>query len=289
MYVALLTLFLLSRLFLWHFVVRHLDPSLQKIALKRPIERVPLLGLAVHLINFLYLQRAWSDDEQRMTSAFRYWSACNHDTQLLLFPEGTDYTPSNVEKSNLVCDRNKQPRFSHVLAPRSTGFAHCLAASTVDDVQLFTGGVVDVTIGYRGCQVEEGNDSATPQTESALLRGELPSEIHFHVRVYDDVGDPEDASLLLNDIWRKKDMLLERFARSGSFTSGTAKVSFEKPLSIAMRMLPFVWLALAALFLYASATNDFVFYWSMACALFTFVVFPLWPLDIARLEQTIFF
>lgn len=43
----------LDWLFLWHLVIRHLSARQQKIALKKQLERVPIFGVAIHLIQFV--------------------------------------------------------------------------------------------------------------------------------------------------------------------------------------------------------------------------------------------
>jgi lysocardiolipin and lysophospholipid acyltransferase len=265
----------LDWLFLWHFVTRFLDPSLQKIVLKRQLERVPLLGLAVHLLNFLYLERNWTNDEARIERAINYWSASEHETQLLLFPEGTDFTPSNVAKSNARCDENNEARFRHVLAPRTAGFAHCLLNG--EDNGLFAR-VLDITIGYKAPPT-----IGMPQTEKALLFGRLPAEIHFHARFY-DAGDPDEASSLLDKIWRNKDALLERFERNGQFSDNAT----VQPAILAEILVFFSWLILSVGLLYEASVYNGLFWWTVLCAAYIFVIFPLWPIDIATLEQKLF-
>lgn len=42
--------------------------------------------------------------------------------QILLFPEGTDLSPSNIVRSNKYADKNNLPNYKHVLHPKTTGF-----------------------------------------------------------------------------------------------------------------------------------------------------------------------
>ena len=43
--------------------------------------------------------------------------------QILLFPEGTDLTPTTKARSDRFAEKNDLPKYNHVLHPRTTGFA----------------------------------------------------------------------------------------------------------------------------------------------------------------------
>ena len=51
-----------------------------------------------------------------------YFADLNYKTQLLLFPEGTDLSQQNKDKSNEFAKKNGLPLYDYVLHPRTAGF-----------------------------------------------------------------------------------------------------------------------------------------------------------------------
>lgn len=61
-------------------------------------------------------------DLVHMRTVFRYLVANQYPTTLLLFPEGTDLSRSNVEKAHKYADSRRLQRHDYVLLPKVAGF-----------------------------------------------------------------------------------------------------------------------------------------------------------------------
>ena len=150
--------------------------------------------------NFLFIKRRWENDKKEFHDKLYYLNSINYPCQLLLFPEGGDMTHKTKERSDNYADQNNLPRYHYCLHPRTTGFVYVVNA-------LRNGGldaVYDVTIGY---------PDALPKTESELVKGIMPREVHFHIRSYDDKDLPKDEQLgqWCKNRWEEKEERLRYF------------------------------------------------------------------------------
>lgn len=69
---------------------------------------------------------------------------------LLLFPEGTNFSPITIDKSNNYVDSNGMRRYERVLAPRVKGLDFILH-QLEDEVQS----IYDITIAFTGIKSDE--------------------------------------------------------------------------------------------------------------------------------------
>lgn len=80
---------------------------------------------------------------------------------LLLFPEGTDLSNSNIRKSNDYAAKHNLPEYKYVLHPKSTGFFVSLQA-----MRHHGGSVHDITVAFK-----DKNEGQRPG-EKELILGE---------------------------------------------------------------------------------------------------------------------
>ena len=89
----------------WNFLwmgLFHAGPTHNaKIILKESVRKVPGLGWVMAMSRFVYLKRVWSEDREQLDRMLDYFSATRTEgaRQLLLFPEGTNITPTSIEKA----------------------------------------------------------------------------------------------------------------------------------------------------------------------------------------------
>eukprot|EP01104_Vermistella_antarctica_P017373 TRINITY_DN614_c1_g1_i1.p1 TRINITY_DN614_c1_g1~~TRINITY_DN614_c1_g1_i1.p1 ORF type:complete len:400 (-),score=71.08 TRINITY_DN614_c1_g1_i1:29-1228(-) len=201
--------------FLWTFVLRKMRLEHEKIVLKDSLRNVPGFGWAMQCFCFLFISRAWATDESVMKDKIDYFGDLKFPIQLLIFPEGTDLSPSNVEKSHAFAEKTGLAKYDYVLHPRVKGFEHCVRClrSTSDSIY-------DITIAY---------PDVVPENEACLLHGQLPKEIHFLVRRYDirtmqrvkcvedvsasdaELPDASEVSEWCKQRWAEKEDTLKRF------------------------------------------------------------------------------
>ena len=76
--------------------------------------------------RFIYISRKWERDEVRIAKQVEYLGKHSADQpyQLVLFPEGTNLTPSAKEKSRLFGEKNNLKPLNYLLQPRTTGFTY---------------------------------------------------------------------------------------------------------------------------------------------------------------------
>eukprot|EP00992_Anisonema_acinus_P011021 TRINITY_DN7066_c0_g1_i1.p1 TRINITY_DN7066_c0_g1~~TRINITY_DN7066_c0_g1_i1.p1 ORF type:complete len:265 (+),score=30.05 TRINITY_DN7066_c0_g1_i1:481-1275(+) len=125
---------------------------------------------------------------------------------LLIFPEGTDLSPNNIKRSHAFAEKNGLPKFSHVLIPRSTGFAFCL-----QELRESIAAVYDITMGYVDFTPGER------PSEGSLLRARWPREVHFHVERHPIESMPsteEEVSQWVQSRFDEKETRLKAFYES---------------------------------------------------------------------------
>ena len=83
---------------------------------------------------FLSLSRKWADDEAVIDAMLEHYVAHRQSKALaiLIFPEGSDLSASNVAKSQAYARANHMPEFSRVLIPRTTGYVMLILLIILD-------------------------------------------------------------------------------------------------------------------------------------------------------------
>ena len=174
----------------------------------------------MQMCRFLYIDRCWKSDQFRMGLMLDHLakvsteesgqSAVGGNYQLLIFPEGTNLTEKTRAKSNDYAAKTNQKPLKYLLHPRTTGFSYLAGQMRKSMVKVaFTGStdfsrfsefickestnkkhfllthiflcvadnnlnaIYDVTIAY---------PDNLPETEVELAHGNIPSEIHFHIK-----------------------------------------------------------------------------------------------------------
>ena len=170
------------------------------------IKYVPGAGWGMLFLDCPFVKRNWAADRESIARTFSRLVKGRVPVWLILFPEGTRITPEKLSKSHdYARDRGLEPH-QHLLLPRTKGFA-----ASVQGLRGHLDAVYDITIGY----------PAGVPTLWQYCRGYV-RVAHLHVRRY-PVGDmpAEDDELAkwLVDRFQEKDQLLDRFYRTGRFTS----------------------------------------------------------------------
>lgn len=206
--------------YLFLFCARSSLTSTLRIVLKEDLKKLPMMGSAMEHYRFLFLSRKWQDDEPYLKDMVAYFRRTGTPTTVLIFPEGTDLSPSNVVKSQAFARENNLPVLHHVLNPRTTGLIALKNMFGEENVEE----IIDCTMGYT---YRKAN---TRPAELSLVDGTHPHRIHLLLRRYrldsttspnsDDLQDTapgkDDEALKrwLNTRFTEKEQLLSRFYRS---------------------------------------------------------------------------
>ncbi|XP_058801968.1 lysocardiolipin acyltransferase 1-like isoform X2 [Phymastichus coffea] len=195
-----------------------------KFILKDPIRHIPGPGWIMQMNGFLYITRRWEEDQGRLSRSLDYLVALRRRSQLLIFPEGTDLTPSSKQRSDRYANSHHLPEYLYTLHPKTTGFTYLVRHLQQVD---YLDAVYDLTIGY---------PDLVPQSELDLLNGKMPDQVHFHIRRIVHTEVPKDEEGLRNwleERWRQKEQVLEQFYKDKSFPGEAWTRSSRMPLRIA--------------------------------------------------------
>jgi len=159
----------LDWMFLWCLVARQRTAGRLKIALKAGLRAAPAFGWAMQAFLFVFLSRANREhDLSRLSRLLEHCVKRRDALTFLLFPEGTDLSPSNVALSHAHAAKSGLARLDHVLVPRAARQRAKPAAlgSSLDCVY-------DATLAYTPHPEEAALEDPRP-SEGSLLRGTLP-------------------------------------------------------------------------------------------------------------------
>ncbi len=164
---------------------------------------------------FVFIERNWEKDREEFRDKLYYYNAIDYPVQLLLFPEGGDFTQKVKKRSDKFAKENGLPTLDYCFHPRTTGFKYAINA-------LRDGGggldaVYDLTIAY---------PDVLPKTELDAGKGLLPREVHFHVKKHNNEDIPEGQEELekwLQDRWLEKEERLKTFYKYKEFREDAGK------------------------------------------------------------------
>ncbi|XP_011267103.1 lysocardiolipin acyltransferase 1 isoform X3 [Camponotus floridanus] len=213
--------------FLWAAMYQACMPNVAchklKFILKDPLRHIPGPGWMMQINGFLYITRRWKEDQGRLSRTLDYLIALDNHSQLLIFPEGTDLTKNNKEKSDKYAVQRHLPQYIYTLHPKTTGFTylvqHLQRANYLD-------AVYDLTIAY---------PDRIPQSEIDLIRGKFPDEIYFHIRRISSADIPiHDMTLRkwLEDRWSVKERILKQFYEQKAFPFEIWPITVMKTLPL---------------------------------------------------------
>lgn len=179
-----------------------------RIILKESLRSVPIVGWAMQILLYIFLDRKRDVDLQHIEKSLAYLLNTGVRPCVFLFPEGTDLSPSNVIKN---CDYAKEknlPEWQYVLLPKPSGLRSCLLS-----LQGYDAPVHDITIAYKDFR------SGQRPTENTIMKGEFPKEIHLCIKRMMPDSIPTDRAMLerwLRGSFARKEKLLRSFYGNGS-------------------------------------------------------------------------
>jgi len=157
------------------------------IILKASLKWVPIVGPAMQMFSFIFLNRSWATDKKDLTIQLNQLADQTYNPTisslnkigLLIFPEGTLVSPLTRPASKKYAEKCGVDDVKHCLLPRSMGSLFCIRALSrkIPDLKL-----IDLTIGYPGIPSDGyGQDYYTLQ--SIFGSGRPPPKVHIHIKV----------------------------------------------------------------------------------------------------------
>ena len=166
-------------------------------------------GQCMQMSSFIFIKRKWEEDKIEFRDKLYYLNAIDYPVQLLLFPEGGDFTPKTKKRSDKYAEENNLPALDYCLHPHTTGFKY--AVNALREGNLGLDAIYDLTIAY---------PDVLPKTEVDVGHGILPREVHFHVKKHDDEDIPRgqaELEMWLQDRWLEKEERLKNFYQYKEF------------------------------------------------------------------------
>ena len=228
--------------------------------------------------NHIFITRKMEKDRVEFEEKLKYMNVLNLQVQLLLFPEGGDFTRKSKAKSDEYADENQLPRYEYCLHPRTTGLVHVVNSLKEKGLDA----IYDVTIGY---------PDVLSKTEVEFSRGYMPREVHFYTHEYtmqELPSDDEELAQWCRDRWREKEERLRDFYANRRFRDetcegkGSAAARSKPPEVFARGQLSMV--QTICCFVIIPMLCAYLFYSSWFCVLYatvcsSFLIYQSWFSD----------
>lgn len=202
------------------------------VILKDSLRSVPIFGWSMQLMHYLFLSRRRDQDIPYLARGIAYLLRTMPSSPIIvIFPEGTDLSESNVQRSHAFSSSSGLVNLNEVLYPKSGGLFACL--HSLQEMHLDSKYLHDLTIAYKparpGVRPSEksllkGKSPLRPTIPSHISAGEFPQEVHLFVDRYEVSALPAERSELdkwLRESFYRKEALLREFNRqissSGAF------------------------------------------------------------------------
>ena len=141
--------------------------------LKDSLKWIPIIGTGMQLFGFIFLARNWKQDRPAIQRRLRQLqSDRDWPMWLLLYPEGTNLSPTTIERARDYAKKVNGPELQRVLLPRSTGLRFCLENLRASVPYLY-----DCTIAYE--PIGDSIFAAKKYTlRSLFFEGKPPKKVH---------------------------------------------------------------------------------------------------------------
>lgn len=112
---------------------------------KDSLKYAPGVGWGMLFLDCLFVKRNWHSDKDNIEATFKKFFKEDIPIWLMIFPEGTRFKKSKLERSHKIALRKGLPILNNVLLPRPKGFT-----SSVVGLKGHVSAVYDISINYFG-------------------------------------------------------------------------------------------------------------------------------------------
>ncbi len=182
----------------WQLAYHYNHHGHLRIVLKDSLKGIPIFGWGMSFFEFIFLNRKWSVDEQRLNECLKTVVGIDASLPLwlLIFPEGTILDANTRSISKRYADKMElEFPFKHTIMPKSTGLLHILrkltqSNSLYDPSKDFA--LYDITLAYpvRSSSKNQCTERITFPTldyslGSVFFQRQGPRKFHLVVRKCD--------------------------------------------------------------------------------------------------------
>ncbi|XP_060577352.1 1-acyl-sn-glycerol-3-phosphate acyltransferase delta-like isoform X2 [Ruditapes philippinarum] len=191
----------------WMMAERHGMLGNTKIYGKDILKYVPVLGWTWYFTESIFLKRSWDEDKKILEKSITELITYPDPFWLLLFPEGTRWTPKKHAICQKIAKEKGYPEYKHMLLPRTKGFTLSM--------QLMKGKiptVLDCTVGFPASEPE-------PTLWDAISGKKIRCAIIARTYKIDDIPceNEEECGNWLRQIYKQKDDDLEYYKQTEKF------------------------------------------------------------------------
>lgn len=180
-----------------------------KIVLKDSLRRAPGFGWAMQCNSYPFVCRKDRDKDLETLRRVSFLGGEGLKSAILLFPEGTDLSDSNLQKSHAHAEKEGLSKYTQVLHPRTAGLETALSAmmEVAEKKQAEKPSLLDITVAYVHQVPGE-----LPNEVKFFGKGECVEEVHMLLqRIPLDKMDTGDAAKLCTQLWKEKEEMLCKF------------------------------------------------------------------------------
>ncbi|CAH0558061.1 unnamed protein product [Brassicogethes aeneus] len=190
---------------------------------KSATKYIPVLGWCWKFGEFVFLERNFEKDKENIHQQIGELADYPEPVWLLLFPEGTRFTPEKQKASVEFAAKSGKKALKYHLIPRTKGFI-----ASLPRMQGKIHALYDVEVAYK-------EEETKPTITNMLMGKSLKAHMYYHRIPMEEVPKTEEGQdQFLRDLFDKKDRMRESFAQTGDFfaTSGVERVEpFTVPRS----------------------------------------------------------
>jgi len=188
---------------------------------KKEICYVPVIGWNWFFGEIIFLERNWEKDRSSLDKKIGRLLDYENTMMLLMFSEGTRFTPTKHEACLKFAEERGLPKLKHHLLPRPKGF--CFTAKFLRDKVTY---LYDIELVLPSGQ-------PNPPTMSSILLGK-PVVGDMYIRRFalkDLPEDEEGISKFLYKLYEEKDEIMEYYnTHNNTFPAGAVEKKLQKPL-----------------------------------------------------------
>ncbi|XP_012275220.1 1-acyl-sn-glycerol-3-phosphate acyltransferase gamma [Orussus abietinus] len=183
---------------------------------KKSVQYIPPLGWAWKFAESVFLERNWDKDREIIGRQIK--ELINHPDPiwLLLYAEGTRFTPEKREASQRFAREKGLPVLKYHLTPRTKGFT-----ASVPYMKGKIPAVYDVQLAFKT------SDTVNPSITNLLFGKKVVGHLYFNRIPMEEIPDDETgAAEWLHKHYQQKDRMAESFFETNDFfaTSGVPRV-----------------------------------------------------------------
>lgn len=173
---------------------------------KSSLKKVPVIGWGWIFAEMIFLERNWERDSLVMGQKLDELMKYKETVLILLFCEGTRFTPEKHRASMEYARQKNFPELKYHLLPRTKGFNYC-----VQHLKNKTNAIYDIEIAFP--------ETPKPTMLNILFGHKLIGDMYVRRIPIQEIptDSDEECSKWLHELYQQKDKIMEEYLKTGKF------------------------------------------------------------------------